>query len=183
MEMWKNLPLPPWGMARVKKSFSPSLENSGFSFWRQKHATCWFHRMKLVFFLNMTQICVSILTCLCSHPSLSSSCFCRDTLAAFSCIKRVRTTFETHNTQDIGLPSCRLLSWPHTASVWRCSGLCSASWWPVWWWWPISPWSRSTRWKNTERWLNNVQPRLRRLWISIVSGQTINHQRGKNMRT
>lgn len=32
MEMWKNLPLPPCGMARVKKSFSPSLENRGSSF-------------------------------------------------------------------------------------------------------------------------------------------------------
>lgn len=32
MEMWKNLPLPPCGMARVKKSFRPSLENRGSSF-------------------------------------------------------------------------------------------------------------------------------------------------------
>lgn len=32
MEMWKNFPLPPCGMARVKKSFKPSLENRGFSF-------------------------------------------------------------------------------------------------------------------------------------------------------
>lgn len=28
----------------------------------------------------------------------------------------------------------------HTVSGWSCSGLCSASWQPVWCWWPISPW-------------------------------------------
>lgn len=32
MEMWKNFPLPPWGMALVKKNLCPSLEKSGGSF-------------------------------------------------------------------------------------------------------------------------------------------------------
>lgn len=34
MEMWKNFPLPPWGMALVKKNLCPSLEKSGGSFCR-----------------------------------------------------------------------------------------------------------------------------------------------------
>lgn len=34
--MWKNFPLPPWGIALVKKNLCPSLEKSGGSFWREE---------------------------------------------------------------------------------------------------------------------------------------------------
>lgn len=40
MEMWKNFPLPPWGMALVKKNLCPSLENSGCSFYRDNKTIC-----------------------------------------------------------------------------------------------------------------------------------------------
>lgn len=35
IEMWKNFPLPPWGIARVKKNLCPSWEKSGTSFCRE----------------------------------------------------------------------------------------------------------------------------------------------------
>lgn len=35
MEMWKNFPLPPWGIALVKKNLCPSWEKSGASFCRR----------------------------------------------------------------------------------------------------------------------------------------------------
>jgi len=40
MEMWKNFPRPPWGIALVKKNLCPSWEKSGASFCRGENQTC-----------------------------------------------------------------------------------------------------------------------------------------------
>ena len=53
------------------------------------------------------------------------------------------------------LPWYRLQLWPHTVSGWSCSGLCSASWQPVWCWWPISPW-----WYNIPSWNHKVRENI-----------------------
>lgn len=39
IEMWKNFPLPPWGIALVKKNLCPSWEKSGASFCRKERKT------------------------------------------------------------------------------------------------------------------------------------------------
>lgn len=36
IDMWKNFPLPPWGIALVKKNLCPSWEKSGASFWKER---------------------------------------------------------------------------------------------------------------------------------------------------
>ncbi len=69
MDIWKNFPRPPCGMARVKKNLYPSLENSGGSFCREIHE----HSSSTLTHTSHTRD--AWLTCLWSQLSLSSSCF------------------------------------------------------------------------------------------------------------
>lgn len=73
MDIWKNFPRPPCGMARVKKNLYPSLENSGGSFCREIHE----HSSSTLTHTSHTRD--AWLTCLWSQLSLSSSCFWKHT--------------------------------------------------------------------------------------------------------
>lgn len=144
MEMWKNFPLPPWGMALVKKNLWPSREKSGGSFCREKEkllhvcqvATClqgfcFCFLLIYLFRLRLMQQTLSVsfttaaegaafssCTCLCNQLSLSSSCFWKQQEISDEIRNefKKRSDVDTQCIPEIQINICLLVMWSSSAS-------------------------------------------------------------------
>lgn len=125
MEMWKNFPLPPWGIALVKKNLYPSLEKSGGSFWREERSyknvpAGLFISLSVYLFMHTRNkkkesvfwptrlLRLSSHTCRCNQLSLSSSCFWKDKrIWAESLIQQIGGKWKDTSQKVLHLQLCK----------------------------------------------------------------------------